>query len=394
MSSPCACDRERGRRTGGASHSPPPARAGRSTSVGGAAGGLVVVVAPPFTVVVDCRRVEPHCRRARRRRLHDGLQATRIGAHRGDTAGGQRERGGRPGNGQDTGDQVAMGNPATLSRHVHSAEPQREVAVEDLLVLRVGDGHVVRGLPLDGRLVAAPERVQRPRPGLVGVGQVEVAELVGQAAEQAAIGGDERQLPAGRRPAAPWRSCSRRAPRWPVRCRRRGPSGRPRRRPGGASSSSSAGVRSGRSSRSQIELFASTACARCQASVGAATGVSALGSSAGSASPVSISDFIESSTHAQPSLTFAQVFGLLARSPCTRRTRVRPSPTGSISHVTRLGGSSDIAASYSTRQVCTSRRGGSISSITPSTAGRPAATTLVRYGLPASYGASGAVPWK
>ena len=62
------------------------------------------------------RRVEPHCRRARRRRLHDGLQATRIGAHRGDTAGGQRERGGRPGNGQDTGDQVAMGNPATLSR--------------------------------------------------------------------------------------------------------------------------------------------------------------------------------------------------------------------------------------------------------------------------------------
>ncbi len=153
-------------------------------------------------------------------------------------------------------------------------------------------------------------------------------------------------------------------------------------------------MRSVWSSRSQIELFASTAWVRCHSSTGAVTGVSAVGSSAGNGSPVSISDFIESSTHTQPSLTLAHVFGLAARSPCTRRTRVRPSPTGSISQVTRLGGSSDIAASYSTRQVWTSRRGGSISSMTPSTAGLPAATTVVRYGLPASYGASGAVPWK
>jgi len=62
-------------------------------------------------------------------------------------------------------------------------------------------------------------------------------------------------------------------------------------------------------------------------------------------------------------------------------------------HSTREAGSTSIAASYSTCQVCTNRCGASQASIMPSSAGLPSPID-VRYGWPVTGGASNAVPWK
>src|SRR5579862_9721326 len=65
--------------------------------------------------------------------------------------------------------------------------------------------------------------------------------------------------------------------------------------------------------------------------------------------------------------------------------RRHESPTGSISHVTRVVPSCTTSSPQSARAVCTNRRGGSTSTFSPSMSGAPARGLVMRYADPGAH---------